>query len=208
MQKCLFNRLMRTEPGSSGSLLSEVKIGCEESEGKSPDTEGHVETSSGLSASKPEAWEGIASGGFWSLTLGSGRNLLSGNINKSVSYSALIWSALVSPWVRALRAAPPVQRNDFFFADPRFTDWTDLSGGPGLQPLKLQHHISPSTPSPIPSLTGSWPDVNTASRRDVHTWRPRHPGQCPGICCTEGRQIIRNNCSEKRSKINVVTWLE
>ena len=64
MQKCLFNCLMRAEPGSSGSLLSEVKIRCEESEGKSPDTEGHVETSPGLAASEAEAREGIAGGGF------------------------------------------------------------------------------------------------------------------------------------------------
>ena len=64
MQKCLFNRLVRAEPGSPGSLLSQVKIRCEESEGKSPDTEGHVETSPGLAASEPEAREGIAGGGF------------------------------------------------------------------------------------------------------------------------------------------------
>ena len=64
MQKCLFNRLMRPKAGCSGSLLPKVKIGCEESEGKSPDTEGHVETSAGLTATKAEAREGIASCGF------------------------------------------------------------------------------------------------------------------------------------------------
>ena len=63
MQKCLFNGLMRAEPRSSGSLLSEVKIRSEESEGKGPDTEGHVEAAPGLAASKPEAREGIAGGG-------------------------------------------------------------------------------------------------------------------------------------------------
>ena len=64
MQKCLFNRLVRAEPGSPWSLFSQVKIRCEESEGKGPDTEGHVETSAGLTATKAEAREGIASCGL------------------------------------------------------------------------------------------------------------------------------------------------
>ena len=44
--------------------VSHVEVGGKESEGKSSDTEGHVETSPGLAASEPEAREGIAGGGF------------------------------------------------------------------------------------------------------------------------------------------------
>ena len=45
---------MRAEPWSSRSLLSEVKIGGEKSKWKSPDAEGHVEATPGLSATKSE----------------------------------------------------------------------------------------------------------------------------------------------------------
>ena len=180
MQKCLFYRLMRAEPWSSRPLFSKVKIGGEKSKWKSPDAEGHVETSSGLSASKPEAWEGIAGGGFCSLTLRPRWDLLSEN-NRASGWGS-DRSALFSPWVRALRATPTIQRNYFFFADPSFTHWTDLSGGPGLQPLQWEFYISPVTPLPCVTLS---PDVNKASRRDVHTWKLRRPWPCPGICCTE-----------------------
>ena len=179
MQKCLFNSLVGAVSRGSGSLLSEVEVWCEESERKSPDAEGHVETSPGLSATKPEAREGIAGGGLWSLTLGPGWDLLSVSTNWFIFQ---FLSGLPSPWVRALRGTPAIQRNYFFFADPSFTHWTDLSGGPRLQPLQWEFYISPVTPLPCVTLS---PDVNKASRRDVHTWKLRRPWPCPGICCTE-----------------------
>ena len=167
MQEGLLRGLVRAPWWRPGSLLSKVEVRGKEGEGKSSNSEWHVEPAPAttLAPAKPKPREGVGSGGLSSLALGPRRNLVPETLTYFTFYSTL-WGSFQNiniPRIFSVRVPPSVQRYDLVPADPSLADRADLSVWASLQPLKWWLSNSSSDQLMI------WPDVNTANRTGDHT---------------------------------------
>ena len=91
MQEGLLRGLVRAPWWRPGSLLSKVEVRGKEGEGKSSNSEWHVEPASAttLAPAKPKPREGVGSGGLSSLALGPRRNLVPETLTYFTFYSTL-----------------------------------------------------------------------------------------------------------------------